>query len=360
VIHRAHDSTFDPMALLARHLALFIIDLFRPRAALHAELVRLRHENAVLRRRSPKRVRLTNGDRLFLVWLYRLWPQAAKVSALATPATLLRWHRAGFRAYWRWRSRTRPGRPKIDRAVIEFIRRMARENVLWGAPRIHGELLKLGIDVAQSTVAKYMPRWRRHDGGQSWRTFLANEIDGVAALDLLTVPTIGFKHVYALVVLSLARRRIALVTATSRPTAMWLAQQITEAFPWDSAPKHLIRDNDAKFGDVFRARLRACGIRDRPIAPLSPWQNGYAERVIGSIRRECLDHVIVLGEWHLRRVLADYAAYYNASRTHLALAKDAPDGRPAECSGEIVASPVLGGLHHRYGRSASAQESNNR
>ena len=275
-----------------------------------------------------------------------------------TPATLVRWHRGGFRAYWRWRSRARPGRPRIDRATIALIKRMARENVLWGAPRIHGELLKLGIAIAQSTVAKYMPRRGDPARGQSWRAFLANEIDGIAAIDLLTVPTILFDQLHALVVLSLDRRRITFITATDYPTALWLAQQIREAFPWETAPRFLIRDNDKKYGEAFRRTLRACGIRDRPVAPRSPWQNGYVERVIGSIRRECLDHVIVWNEAHLRAILRAYAAYYNASRTHLSLRKDAPDGRAIERDGEIVAVRVLGGLHHRYGRCAKAKDSN--
>lgn len=337
-----------------------LIDACRGRAALMAELLFLRHENAVLRRRRRARVKLRNSDRRFLTGFFRLWPTVAKCSLLVSPATLLRWHREGFRAYWRWKSRgeRQPGRPKIGRDVVVLIKRMAHENVLWGAPRIHGELLRLGIEIAESTVATYMPRHRRNDGGQSWRVFLANEIDGIAAIDLMTVPTATFHQLYVLVVLSLKRRRLVFVTATGRPTAFWLAQQIREAFPWDTAPKILIRDNDKKYGDVFKRTVRAFGIRDRPISPHSPWQNGYVERVIGTIRRECLDHVIILNERHLRRVLSDYAAYYNANRTHLALEKDTPDGRPVECDGEIAASPVLGGLHHRYERCASAKESN--
>jgi hypothetical protein len=326
------------------------------RPVLVAEIVRLRHENTVLRRRM-KRVHLTNGDRLFLVCLHRLWPNLARRSLLVAPATLVRWHREGFRRYWRWRSR-RTGRPRIAKATIALIKRMARENPLWGAPRIHGELAKLGIAVAETTVAKYMPRRRPRNRGPTWRAFLANECDGIAAIDLLTVRTALFDELYALVVLSLDRRRIVFVTATEHPTALWLAQQIREAFPWNTAPRHLIRDNDRKFGEAYRRTVRACGIRDRPIAPHSPWQNGYLERVIGSIRRECLDHVIVWNEAHLRRLLAAYADYYNTSRTHLALGKDAPERRAVESEGEIVATSVLGGLHHRYGRRAKAKDSN--
>ncbi len=338
-------------------LILYLIGgLLGPHRVLTAEVVRLTHENVVLRRRVG-RLRLTNGDRLFLVWLYRLWPELARRSLLVTPATLLRWHREGFRRYWRWRSR-RSGRPRIDRATIALIKRMARENPLWGAPRIHGELGKLGIVIAESTVTQYMPRRCPHDRGPSWRTFLANEIEGVAAIDLLSVRTALFDEIYALIILSLDRRRIVFVTATEHPTALWLAQQIREAFPWDTAPRYLIRDNDRKYGDAFRKTVRAFGIRDRPIAPHSPWQNGYVERVIGSVRRECLDHVIVWNEAHLRRLLAAYADYYNTSRTHLSLGKDAPDGRVVECDGAIISINVLGGLHHRYGRCTNAKDSN--
>lgn len=335
-----------------------VIDACRDRVVLIAELLFLRHENAVLRRRKSARIDLTNVDRGFLTWFFRFWPEVAKRSLLVSPGTLLRWHRRGFRAYWRWKSRAKPGRPAIDRATIALIKRMARENFLWGAPRIHGELLKLGIEIAESTVAKYMPRPRGRDGGPSWRTFLANELDGIAAMDLMTIPTVTFDQLYALVFLSLRRRRLVFVTATSHPTAFWLAQQVREAFPWETAPRFLTRDNDKKFGDAFKRTVRAIGIRDRPIRPHSPWQNGHVERVIGTIRRECLDHVLIVGEGHLRKVLSAFADHYNANRSHLSLGKDAPDGRAIERDGKITSIGVLGGLHHRYGRCSVAKESN--
>lgn len=311
-----------------------------------------------MRRRKEARIALTNVDRCFLTWFCRLWPSLAKRSLLVSPGTLLRWHRQGFRFYWRWKSRTKPGRPKIDRDVIDLIRRMARENVLWGAPRIHGELLKLGIEIAESTVAKYMPRRGDRRGGQSWRTFLANEFEGIAAIDLMTVPTATFDQLYALVVLSLDRRRLFFITATSHPTSLWLAQQVREAFPWETAPRVLVRDNDKKYGNAFKRTVRAFGIRDRPTSPHSPWQNGFVERVIGTLRRECLDHVLILNEGHLRRVLLAFAEHYNADRTHLALAKDAPRGRAVERDGKITSVAILSGLHHRYGRCAKAKDSN--
>jgi transposase InsO family protein len=226
---------------------------------------------------------------------------------------------------------------------------MSVENPLWGAPRIHGELLKLGIEVAQSTVAKYMAS-RRPGSGQTWKTFLRNHVTGIGALDFLVVPTINFQLLFVLVILRHERRRLISLSVTDHPTAEWIARQITEAFPWDRAPQYLIRDRDASYGPAVTRRLAAMGIRDRPTAPRSPWQNGHVERLIGSIRRECLDHVVILGEAHLRQVLKAYAGYYNSVRTHLSLDKDAPLVRPVRRIGDIVTRPILGGLHHEYCR----------
>ena len=226
---------------------------------------------------------------------------------------------------------------------------MSRENLLWGAPRIHGELLKLGFQVAQSTVAKYMVK-RRGPPSQGWKTFPRNHADGIAAIDLFVVPTIGFRMLYGLVIVRLARRLLVWTGVTAKPTAEWVARQITEAFSWDDAPKYLVRDRDAVYGTAFKKRVHAMGIRDHPIAPRSPWQNPYAERLIGTIRRDCLDHVVVLGQAHLRRILRSYAAYYNQARTHRSLGKDCPIHRPIQALGTIFPAPVLGGLHHRYVR----------
>jgi transposase InsO family protein len=230
-----------------------------------------------------------------------------------------------------------------------LIRRISVDNPLWGAPRIHGELLKLGFEVAQSSVAKYMVK-RRGPPSQRWRTFLSNHAADIAAMDLFVVPTIGFDLLYALVIVRLARRDLVWINVTANPTAQWITRQITEAFPWDDAPRYLIRDRDRVYGAAVLRRLRAMGIRDKPIAPRSTWQNGVAERLIGSIRRECTDHVVALGEGHLRRVLQSYARYYNESRTHRSLNKDAPVHRPIESLGAIISRPVLGGLHHQYCR----------
>jgi transposase InsO family protein len=322
---------------------------FKSKLRLEAENAVLRHQLIILRRRLHGRVRLTNHDRWFFIQLYRWFPAILRVLTIMRPETLVRWHRAGFRRYWRWKSRRRGGRPPVETELRALIRRMSIENPLWGAPRIHGELLKLGFEVAQSSVAKYIVK-RRVPPSQGWRTFLRNHAPDIAAMDLFVVPTIGFDLLHALVIVRLDRRDLVWINVTTNPTAEWVARQITEAFPWDMAPGYMIRDRDRVYGTVVTRRLRAMGIRDKPIAPASPWQNGFAERLIGSIRRECLDHIIVLGEVHLRRILKSYARYYNETRTHLALDKDAPLSRTVKRAGRILCRPILGGLHHEYVR----------
>jgi transposase InsO family protein len=322
---------------------------FKSKSRLEAENAALRHQLVVLRRKLKGRARLTNSDRWFFVQLYRWFPSILQVFTIIRPETLVRWHRAGFCHYWRWKSQRQGGRPPIDAELRRLIRQMSRENLLWGAPRIHGELLKLGFELAQSSVAKYMVK-RRGPPSQGWRTFLQNHAPDIAAMDLFEVPTIGFKLLYGFVIVRLDRRDLVWINVTTNPTAEWVARQITEAFPWDEAPGYLIRDRDRIYGAVVRRRLRAMGIRDRPTAPASPWQNGFAERFIGSIRRECLDHVIVLGEAHLRRTLKFYADYYNGVRTHRSLNKDTPIGRPIQRTGVITSNALLGGLHYQYFR----------
>src|SRR5580704_6075643 len=322
---------------------------FKSKLRLQAENAVLRHQLIVLRRRLHGRVRPTNNDRWFFIQLYRWFPSILQVLTVIRPETLLHWHRAGFRCYWRWKSRPLGGRPQIDTELRALIRRMGMENPLWGAPRIHGELLKLGFSVAQSTVAKYMVK-RRGPPSQGWRTFLRTHAPDIAAMDLFVVPTIGFKLLYGFVIVRIDRRELIWINVTTNPTAEWIARQITEAFPWDGAPAYMIRDRDRIYGTVVTRRLRAMGIRDKPIAPASPWQNGFAERLIGSIRRECLDHVIVLGEVHLRRILKNYAAYYNGVRTHRSLNKDAPVSRQVQRCGVINSRAILGGLHRQYVR----------
>ena len=230
-----------------------------------------------------------------------------------------------------------------------MIRRLSIENPLWGAPRIHGELLKLGFEVAQSSVAKYMVK-RPGPPSQGWRTFLRNYAPNIAAMDLFVVPTIGFDLLYAFVVVRLDRRALVWVNVTTSPTAEWIAGQLTEAFPWNEASRYLIRDQDRIYSCIVTRRMRAMGIRDKPIALASSWQNGFAERLIGSIRRECVDNFIVLGKAHLRRILRAYARYYNNIRTHRSLDKDAPVSRSIQRIGSINSRAILGGLHHHYVR----------
>ena len=294
---------------------LALIGLFRSRASLQAEILTLRHQLNVLRRKSPQRLTFSSIDRLVFAGLYRLAPGVLDALKIVRPETVIRWHRAGFRAYWRWKSRPRSGRPTTPLEIRQLIREISLANPLWGAPRLHGELLKLGIDVGQTTVAKYMARGRRPPS-QGWKTFLRNHADGIASMDLFVVPTISFRLLYGLLILHHDRRQILWLGVTAHPTAEWISHQLTEAYGWKVAPRYIIRDRDAVYGDVFIRRLRAMGIRDRPTAPRSPWQNGYCERVIGSIRRECLDHVVVFGERHLRHLLRSYATYYNRASEH--------------------------------------------
>src|SRR6476469_5754165 len=297
--------------------------LFRSRVSLQAEILILRHQLNIQRRHLPQRPIFNATDRLIFVALYRLLPGTLNALTLVKPDTVIRWHRAGFRSYWRWKSRRRSGRPAVSAEIRQLVREMSIANPLWGAPRIHGELLKLGIEIGQTSVAKYVAR-RRGPPSQGWKTFLRNHADGIAAMDLFVVPTISFRLLYGLLIMGHGRRQILWFGVTSHPTAEWIANQLTEACGWEQAPRYLIRDRDGVYGEVFVRRLRSIGIRDRPASPRSPWQNGCAERLIGSIRRECLDHIIVVGERHLRHVLLSYMNYYNETRTHLSLDKDAP------------------------------------
>jgi hypothetical protein len=305
----------------------------------------------VLGRKAPKRLNLTKADRLLFAWLYRIQPEIISSIQIVKPETVIRWHRQGFRLFWRWKSRgQRVGRPKIDKELRELIRRMSRENPLWGAPRIHGELLMLGFDVAQSTVAKYMIKLRKPPS-QTWKTFLHNHADGLAAADFFVVPTILFQLLFVFIVIGHVRRHLIHFAVTTNPTSGWTARQIIEAFPWDTAPKYLIRDNDKIYGLVFKDQLKKMQIQEVRTAFRSPWQNPYGERLIGSIRR---DHIIVFDERHLRRVIRSYADYYNSSRTHLSLKKDTPNHRRGLSGiGNVVSFPKVGGLHHRYERLAA-------
>ena len=322
---------------------------FKSRARLEAENLALRQQINVLQRNAPRRLWFSNLDRAVFVALYRLASETLGSLTIVSPETVVRWHRRGFQAFWRWKSRSRGGRPLISAEIRILIREMSLANPLWGAPRIHGELLKLGIDVGQSTVAKYMAR-RRRPPSQGWKTFLINHADGIASIDLFVVPTASFRLLYGMLILRHGRRQLISFGVTYHPSSEWIARQIVEAFPWDGAPRYLIRDRDRAYGEVFLRRLKGLGIRDHPTAPRSPWQNAYVERLIGSVRRECLDHVVVFGEAHLCALLRSYADYYNRMRTHLSLSKDAPLVRAIRATGHVVVQPILGGLHHHYSR----------
>jgi hypothetical protein len=265
------------MLKLVRSIVSVLAHRFRSRAVLQLENLALRHQLHVLRRQRPGRPRLFTIDRLLWVWLYRLWPRCLDTMMLVKPATVIQWHRQGFRLYWRWRSRS--GRPSVDREVCKLIREMSSANPLWGAPRIHGELLKLGIEISQATVAKYMVR-RRGTPSPTWRSFLLNHIAGIAAIDVFVVASVSFRLLYVMIILAHDRRRVIHTAVTEHPTAAWLSRQVTEAFPWDTAPRYLLRDRDASYGQHFRKRVAAMGITEVITAPRAPWQNACVERVI--------------------------------------------------------------------------------
>jgi transposase InsO family protein len=327
---------------------------FKSRATLHLENLALRHQLGVLHR-SVKRTKLDPPDRLLWAWLCEVWNDWRSALVIVKPETVIAWHRKGFRLFWTWKVRHgQPGRPAVAKHVRELIRRLSRENPLWGAPRIHGELLKLGVDIGETSVGKYMARHRKPPS-QTWRTFLENHVKTMVSVDFFTVPTIRFQVLYVFLVLAHDRRRIVHFNVTAHPTAEWTAQQLREAFPFDQIPRYLLRDRDGIFGGEFRKDVKAMGIKEVLSAPRSPWQRAYVERVIGTIRRECLDHVIVFNEASLHRHVKLFLAYYHGFRTHLSLDKDAPNTRPVQLAdgGRIVAIPQVGGLHHRYERQAA-------
>lgn len=318
------------------------------------EILALRHQLAVLQRQK-KRARLRATDRLLWVVISRLWKQWPSALLIVKPETVIGWHRKGFRLYWRWKSRAgKLGRPPVNHETRELIRQMSSANPLWGAPRIHGELLKLGIEISQATVAKYMMRCRKPPS-QTWRTFLENHAQQLVAIDFLVVRTMSFRLLFVFVAMSHNRRHALHFNVTSHPTAEWTARQIAEAIPWDSAPRYLLHDRDSIYGAAFHQQVESMGIMEVLTAPRSPWQNAYAERFIGSLRRECLDHIIILNESSLKPILKRYFEYYEHSRTHLSLQKDAPAARAVQLPelGRVIELPQVGGLHHRYERRAA-------
>lgn len=332
----------------------FLLSTFRSRTALQAENLALRHQLCVYQRKI-KRPRIRAIDRALWKFLSGTWGDWKDTLVFVKPDTVIRWQRRRFRSYWRRLTRSgTPGRPPISEEVKELIRTMSSMNPTWGSPRIVGELAKLGIDVTKSTVDKYRMRIRKPPS-PTWRAFLKNHAKDIVSIDFLVVPTIRFNLLYVFLFLSVDRRRIVHFGVTQHPTAAWAAQQLVEAFPWETAPKYLLRDRDSIYGDWFRKRVKNMGIEEVLTAPRSPWQNAYSERLNGSIRRECLDHVIILNENHLRRILSEYVEYYNRSRTHLSLNMDSPETRPVQTpdQGKVTVIPQVGGLHHRYERHAA-------
>jgi putative transposase len=325
---------------------------FRSRVDTSLEVLALRQQVAVLKRKR-RRPLLNRIDRFFWTTLRYIWPRWSDVLVIVKPETVVGWHRAGFRLYWRWRSRPRGGRPKVSVEVRTLIRRMAAENADWGAPKIHGELLKLGFEVSERTVARYLRRLRRRgDAAKRWLAFLANHREVIVAFDFFTVPTLTFQLLYCFFVIEHDRRRVLHFNVTRHPTAEWVVQQLRETFPEAGSYRHAILDHDSKFDADVIAFLQATGLRPKRTSVQAPWQNGIAERWVGSCRREILDHIIALNEQHLRRLIRDYVNYHHDDRIHDSLAKDTPHRRPVESkpspTATVISSARLGGLHHRY------------
>jgi transposase InsO family protein len=318
------------------------------------EFIALRHQVAVYQQ-SLSRPKLQPADRLLWVWLSRLWPGWQDALEFVRPRTVIAWQKQRFRDYWRRLSQSgKPGRPTISKEVIDLIRDMWRSNPTWGSPRIMGELHKIGINVAKSTVEKYRPKGRKLSS-PTWKAFLNNHVKDLVSCDFFTVPTATFRVLFVFIILAHDRRRIVHFNLTEHPTVQWAAQQIVEAFPWDEAPRYLLRDRDSIYGEVFQDRVGHMGIEEVKIAPGSPWQSPYVERLIGSIRRECLNEVIVLNERHLRRILCSYVSYYHTWRVHRSLDMDTPESRPVQLPelGPVRKLPEVGGLHHHYERMAA-------
>jgi len=335
-------------------LKLILNILLRPQkdSDLALENLALRQQLAILKRHK-KRPQIRTKDRLFWVMLCRFWSNWQEPLIVVKPETVIRWHRRGFKLFWKYKSRLKgPGRPPISPEIRDLILKMANANPLWGAPRIHGELLKLGIEISERTVSNLMSRRKPKPPSQTWRTFLKNHMMNMVSIDFFTVPTAKFRVLFVLVILSHNRRQVVSFKATSNPTIMWTAQRIIEVFPWDTAPKYLLRDRDSIYGAYFRQRVKNMGIKEVITAAQSPWQNPFVERLIGSIRRDCLDHVIVLNESHLSRILSSYFDYYHYDRTHYGLGKDTPVERPVQPrpakGAKVIELPRVGGLHHRY------------
>ncbi len=342
------------MLQVLRTIVRTVVSCFQTHRSLALENLALRHQLLVLKRSATKRSKISASDRVLWGWLSRVWSDWQKVLVMVKPETVIAWHRRGFRWLWSRKSRRGSGRPPVDKDIVELIRTMSDANPLWGAPRIPGELRKIGIYVAQSTVEKCMTK-RRKPPCQTWRTFLDNQAKDLASIDFFTVPTATFRVLFVMLILSHDRRRVVHFNVTANPSATWTAQQVVNAFPWDTAPKYMIRDRDSIYAPVFRSRVKHLGVKSVVTARKSPWQNPFVERLIGSVRRDCLDYDHVINERHLMRVLKSYFEHYHSSRTHFGLEKDCPEPRAVEGPevGKVIAMPKVGGLHHRYTRIAA-------
>jgi transposase InsO family protein len=335
-------------------LVRWLLTCLRPRLSLQLEVLALRHQLSVYQR-TCRRPRIAPADRILWSYLARIWAGWREHLRFVKPDTVLAWQRTRFRDHWRRLSQAgRPGRPPIAKELRELIRRLSRANPTRGSPRIVGELAKLGIDVAKSTVERYRVR-PAGPPSPTWKAFLENHLKDLVSIDFFTVPTVRFQVLFVFLVLAHHRGRVVHFNLTANPCSQWTAQQIVEAFPFDTGPRYLLRDRDAIYGAKFRSRVHSLGIEEVRTAPRSPWQNPYVERLIGSIRRECLDHVIVMNERHLKRVLTSYFQHYHSWRVHRSLDMDSPDPRPVQPPelGEVVEFADVGGLQHHYERRAA-------
>src|SRR5215471_4772037 len=349
------------MVTLACAVVTYLRTLFLPRHKLALEAVALRQQLAVFKRKQP-RPKLDRLDRLFWMVLRRLWEGWSEALILVKPETVVSWHRAGFRRLWHWRSqRRRPGRPKVHEHIRQLIRRMKAENPTWGAPRIHSELLRLGFEISEPTVSRYLQNLNgcRDEGrAKRWQAFINNHREVIAAFDFFTVPSLTFRTLHGFFVIAHGRRRVLHFNVTAHPTSDWIVHQLRDALPLPGSYRYILFDRDAKFGNEVFEFLEATGVRPIRTTARSPWQNGIAERWVGSARRELLDHVIPLNEQHLRRLGREYLAYYHEDRTHIGLEKTTPARRPIEAcprqERNVLALPRIGGLHHRYTWSQAA------
>jgi transposase InsO family protein len=348
------------MRLIITALFFLLTLRFRKRSSLEFEVIALRNQLAVLRRRKRRARNITPTDRFLWSWFYRINPKAKQWMQLVKPQTVVEWHRRSFLFYWRNRCNSKRAPSKIKDQLGRLILHMYNENTGWGVARIHAELLKLGYGINRGTVARYLFRHfgtHRLTQTRGWKIFLRHHMHDAAAIDMFMVISVSFRLLYAMVVIRLDRRTILHIDATERPTQEWLANGISRAFMENPKPRYLIRDRDACYGQKFCQRLKELGIRQHVIPRQTPWANIFVERIIYSIRRECLNHVIILNEQHLRRILGEYVEYYNRNRTHRSLGQDCPISRPAQTLSEgncIISIPQVGGLHHRYERRKSS------